>query len=103
MDSKTDHKGSSKDDPKVQLVQSKKDEVCHPEKIDPASSSILPKQSAEKNASAKEELSKQSSQEKIGNSLIDKKDIGEGEQKQIQESPQQVSEENNAKDANEKT
>ena len=102
LDSKSDHKGSSKDDPKVQLVQSKKDEVCHPEKSDPASSSILPKQSAEKNAFAKEEPSKQSSQEKIGDSLIDKEDIGEGEQRQIQESPQQVSEENNKEDTSEK-
>ena len=103
LDSKSDHKGSSKDDPKVQLVQSKKDEVCHPEKSDPASSSILPKQSAEKNAFAKEEPSKQSSQEKIGDSLIDKEDIGEGEQRQIQESPQQVSEENNKEDTSEKS
>ena len=57
LDSTIDIKESSKD----QLVQSKKDEVCHPEKSDPTSSSLFPKQSSEKDASAKEELSKQSS------------------------------------------
>ena len=56
-----------------------------------------------KNASAKEKISKKSNKQKIYDPPIEKEDMVEGEQKQIQESPQQVSEENNKEDTSEKS